>query len=531
MRAAALLMIIQVLSRILGLVRDIVMVNIFGRDYATDAFNAAFSIPDFIYNILIGGAITAAFIPVFSACLTKGNTQEAWRISSIFTSWIVLLMLVGLTISYIFTEPLMDLLTQYSPEELKLPVLLARITLIQALFMALSAIATGILQSNQHFTWPAIGILLYNLFIIIGGVALAGPIEAMWPGYGIAGFSIGVVVGSLTTILVQIPTLKKVGFKFRPSFDTKNAGFRQIVVLIIPVVIGLSVAQINMFVTQYLATGLEEGILTALRTAQRFMQLPIGIFAASIAVAIFPTMTSQAASNNMVEMKRSYSLGLRTILFISIPSAVGMMVLREPILRLIFELTGEFTAEDTFITGQALLYYCIGLAAYAAITVGLRGFYAIKNTLTPLLISITTIVINIIFSYALVGPMGHRGLALAFSLAGIANCVLLVYFLRRKIGPLGLKSLGKTLIQTGIACLAMGLAVWGVAMLSESLFGIASKISQIIQVALSIGVGTIVFFVVTSLMKMEEFVMVRDMMKKRRERRKIQAEENEDKPM
>ena len=171
-RAAGLLMIIQILSRILGYARDVVLLNIFGQNFTTDAFYAAFSIPDFIYNILIGGAITAAFIPVFSAYLAKDQKEQAWKTCSVFTSWVLLLMVVLLVLGYIFTQPLMGVLTQYTAEQMWLPVALARITLIQALFMALSAIATGVLQSFQHFTWPAIGVLLYNIFIIVGGVLL-----------------------------------------------------------------------------------------------------------------------------------------------------------------------------------------------------------------------------------------------------------------------------------------------------------------------------------------------------------------------
>ncbi len=519
-RAAGLLMVIQVLSRVLGYARDSVLQNFFGRSFVTDAFNAAFSIPDFIYNILIGGAISAAFIPVFSSYLAKGETRQAWRTSSIFTSWVLLLMIIMLSLGYIFTEPLMGLLTQYDASQMALPVSLARITLIQALFMALSAIATGILQSKQHFTWPAIGVLLYNVFIILGGVLLVKPIEAMWPGYGVAGFSIGVVVGAIMTLVVQIPTLKKVGFQYSPCLDTRDPGFRQMLKLILPVVIGLSVSQINMFVTQYLATGLDGGMLTALRTANRFMQLPIGVFAASIAVAIFPTMTQQASSGDYPELKRSISMGLRTSFYTIIPSAVGLIMLREPIIRLLYEFSGEFTAHDTYITGQALLYYCIGLAAYGAILIALRGFYAIQNTVMPLVISVAAIAINVLFSVALVGPMEHCGLALAYSLAGIAQFLLLMYFLRRKIGTMGLRHLGKSLLQIGIACVAMALAVWGASELCVLVFGITTKIAQLLQVAIAVVVGVVIYIACTGWMRMDEFTMVKNMLKTKMQRRK-----------
>ena len=519
-RAAGLLMVIQVLSRVLGYARDSVLQNFFGRSFVTAAFNAAFSIPDFIYNILIGGAISAAFIPVFSSYLAKGETRQAWRTSSIFSSWVLLLMIILLSLGYIFTEPLMGILTQYDASQMDLPVTLARITLIQALFMALSAIATGILQSKQHFTWPAIGVLLYNVCIILFGVLLVKPIESMWPGYGVAGFSIGVVIGAIMTLVVQIPTLKRVGFQYSPCLDTHDPGFRQMLKLILPVVIGLSVSQINMFVTQYLATGLDGGMLTALRTANRFMQLPIGVFATSIAVAIFPTMTQQASTGDYPELKRSIGMGLRTSFYMIIPSAVGLIMLREPIIRFLYEFSGEFTAHDTYITGQALLYYCIGLAAYGAILIALRGFYAIQNTLIPLLISVAAIIINVLFSVILVDPMGHCGLALAYSLAGIAQFLLLMYFLRRKIGQMGLRYMGKSLLQIVIACVVMALAVWGASELCVVVFGIETKIAQLLQVAVAVVVGVVVYIICTGWMRMEEFTMVKNMIKTRIQRRK-----------
>lgn len=522
-KAAALLMLIQILSRLLGWGRNMALSNLFGQSYETDAFFAAFSIPDFIYSILIGGAISAAFIPVFSSYLTKDQPERAWRTGSIFSSWVLLLMVIFLTLGFIFTEPLMRLLTQFSPEQMALPVALARITMVQAMFMALSALATGVLQSQQHFTWPAIGVLLYNVFVLIFGVLLIRPIEALFPGYGVASFSVGVVIGSFATLAVQIPTLIKKGFHYRFSLDIHNEGFRQMIRLIIPVMIGLSVSQINMLVTQYLATGLEAGYLTAMKNAYSLMQVPVGVFAASIAVAIFPTMTAQAAAGDIAELKRSMSMGLRTSLYVTVPAAVGLIILREPTTRLLFDLSDNFTAADIVMVAQALLYYCIGLAAYGAILIVLRGFYAIQNTLMPLLISFAAIALNVVLSLALVGPLGHRGLALAYSLAGIGQCLLLFYFLRRKIGPMGLKGLARTGLQLLIACAAMSLAVWGAAEASALLFGITSKMAQLLQVGLSIAVGVAVYFAVTGWMHMEEFTLARNLLKRRLHRKKAAA--------
>ena len=519
-RAAAFLMLVQVLSRVLGYARDVVLLNMFGQSYVTDAYNAAFSIPDFLYTVLIGGAISCAFIPVFSSYIARHEEKEAWRVSSIFTSWILLFLSVGLIIAFIFTPQLLRMLTDYTGAELDLPVLLTRITLIQALFMSLSAISTGVLQSYQHFTWPALGALFYNICIILGGIFLSPIIEARWPGYGVAGFSIGVVIGSVITLAVQIPVLKKVGFRWFFQLDTHHPGLHQLVKLIIPVLIGLSVSQINLFVTQKLATGLDDGVYTALRTANRFMQLPLGIFATAIATAIFPSMTTQAAVGDMQEMKKSLSLGVRTVLFVTLPAAVGLALVAQPVIRLLYEFSGNFTATDTALAAQALIWYCVGLPGYAAVQVIIRGFYAIQNTVTPVVVSAMAIVINIAFSLLLVGPWQHVGLALAYSLAGIAQCILLVIFLRRRIGQMDLKHVALTIMKTILACVAMGLCVWAVSSAVEGLIGVENKLAQLIQVCAGIGIGVCVFFAAAWFMKMEEMKLVTDLISRRLHRKK-----------
>jgi putative peptidoglycan lipid II flippase len=517
-RAASLLMIVQIISRVFGLFRDMAMQNMYGMGFATDAFNAAFSIPDFIYNIIIGGAISAAFIPVFSAYLARDNALAAWRTSSIFTSWVMVLMTVFLSLGFVFTEQILSIIVQFEPDKMALTVVLTRITLIQAMFFALSAIATGILQAQQHFTWPAIGILLYNLSVLAFGVILAKPIEAIRPGYGVAAFSVGVVIGAVLTLLVQLPTLKKFNYQFRFSLNIHDSGFRQMVKLLIPVMISLSVAQINLMVSQYLASGLEDGILTATKNAIKIMQLPIGVFAISIAVAVFPTMTKQAALGEQQEMKRSMTTGINTILYVLLPATVGLMLLGEPIIRLIFELGGRFTPEDTRITAEALLFYSIGIAAYGANYMVLRGFYATHNTLTPLLISVMMIIINAVFSFLLVKPLAHMGLGLAYSLVGICQVALMLLFLRRKIGALGLRHILRSFLRIGIACLIMGLGVWGASTLVAAVWGIEGKLAQVLQVGLSMLVGVALYFGVTAWMRMEEVDMVKNMLRRRRKR-------------
>jgi putative peptidoglycan lipid II flippase len=529
MRAAALLMASMIISRLLGYVRDMVMYPMFGQGALTDAFTAAFYIPNFLYQIIIGGAISAAFIPVFSSYLAKDDQRNAWQVSDIVISWAMLLMGLGVVTAYIFTPQIMSFLVDgYDAPTMELTVILTRIMLLQPLFMALSGLSMGILHAHQHFLWPAIGSMLYNLFIVLGGALLAGPIEARWPGLGIVGFSVGVVGGAMAYFLVQIPALLRAGFRYRLSLNARHPGFTRLIHLLIPVLIGLSVKQINLLVNIKLASAVA-GSVAALNLAQKFMNVPIYVFASAIAVAIFPTMTRQAALADMAEFKKSVSLGIRSVVYICIPSAIGLIALREPIIRLLFEFKGaNFSAADTIFTGQALMFYCLGLAFYGVVDVLLRAFYALQNTVTPVLVSAAAMAANVLFSLILVRSLDHMGLALAYSLAGMLQCALLFLLLRMRIGHMDLHNILRSFAKTLGAGLVMGLAAIGAAAFIAACLDItASKTAQIVQLGLSMGLAVALFFGITYFMKMEESKIVIDMFQRRLRRKKQQTANGE----
>jgi len=521
MRTAVFLMCTLIIARIFGYARNVVMMYSIGQNWITDAYAAAFAIPNVIYNIMIGGAVSSAFVPVISSYLVKGQKEDAWQVSNTIISWSVVLMGAFILVAYIFTPQIMLIYGGFEPETLRLAVALARIMLLQPLFLTLANISQGILHSHQHFTSPAIGSMIYNILVVMFGVLLAIPIEKHWPSYGIAGYSVGVVVGAMIFFVVQIPALKKTQFHFKLSFNVRHPGFIRLIKLMVPVVLGLSVLYINQLVNQTRASSLMEGSVNALSLAQQFMNLPIGIFATAIAMAIFPTMTQQAALNDLHEFKRSLSLGIRSVAFICIPSAVGLIVLREPILRLLFEFKGgQFLAQNTIFTAQALLYYSIGLTFYGIVLVLSRGFYAQQITITPVIISLITMLTNYVFSHLLVGIMAHRGLALAFSIAGIVQCSLLFVFLRRRIGHMDLRHISSSFVKTSAVCLAMGLAVWGTERGIAAVMDVmASKTAQIIQLGVSMGLAVVIFFSLAYALRMEEAKIIIDMFKRRMRRK------------
>lgn len=509
-RAAGLIMVSMIVSRVLGYLRDVIIYAQFGQNRITDAYNAAFSIPDFLYMILVGGALSSSFIPVFSGYVATDNEEEGWEVASIVFNIVSLLLVVGIIIGYIFTPQLILLLVPgFDPAAMGLTVTLTRIMFAQVIFMAMAGISQGILNSYKHFTAPAIGSVLYNLGIILFGVLLGKHIEAVWPGYGIAGFSIGVVLGAAANFAVQVPALLRIGTKYRFSFNINHPGVKRLGKLMLPVFVGLSISQFNLFVNQNLASALPGGIVAALRTGQRLMQLPIGIFAIAIAVAIFPTLTGHVAKKEIEDFKKAASLGIRSVIFITLPASVGLAVLRVPIIRFMFELpNGKFTHEATLATAEALLYYCIGLFAYSAIHVLSRVFYSLQDTSTPVVVGGVSIVVNIVLSLVLIKPMQQGGLALAYSLAGIINMIILLVFLRRKIGGINGRRMLISFGQTLFASALMGIATYYAAQFSMNIFGVATKLSQTIQVLIGIMVGGIAFAGVALAFRMEEAQMV-----------------------
>ncbi len=508
LKAAGLIMVAMIISRILGYARDMVIYSEFGQNRLTDAYNAAFSIPDFLYLLLVGGALSSAFIPVFSSYLANNREEEAWEVASTVFNIIILLVLVGIILGYIFTPQLIYLLVPgFSPETAGLAVKLTRIMFIQVIFMALSGMSMGVLNSHQHFFAPAMGSILYNLGIILVGLILSR-------NYGITGFSIGVVAGSILNFVIQIPALLKKGLHYKLSINVYHPGVRRMAVLILPILISLSVTQLNLFVTQNLASNLFPGSVAALKTAYRLMHLPIGIFAVAIAVAVFPSMSSFVARGEMGQFRRSVSLGLRSIVFLNLPAAAGFIALGEPLIRLLFE-HGKFTPQATQATAHALLFYSFGIFAYASLHVLNRSFYAIQDTRTPMFVGLLSITANIFLSYTLVKVMNHVGLALAYSLAGMFNMMLLVYFLRRKTGPMGGKLMMTSFVKSLVASLVMGAVVFATAEYTEQIVDLSFKWAQGLQVGLAVGVGIAVYTLLVIVLKIDEARTVLEVARKR----------------
>lgn len=523
-KAASIVMLAILVSRILGFLRERAVAEVFGRTATTDVFFAAFALPDLMYQLLVGGALSSAFIPVFTQYLARDEEQEAWYVASVFLNITVLALVVVMVLGVIFTPSLAPLVgIGFSGEQKELLVLLMRITFPAVFFTALSGLSMGVLNSYQRFTLPALGPIVYNLGQILGAYVL-GPLM------GIMGMAVGTIVGAIGSFSIQFPEVYRRGHNYyRPLLDFKHPGIRRMGQLMLPAIIGLSIAQINIIVSQNLASTLETGSIVALRLANRLINFPLGIFAMGISTAIFPTLSRLIAKKEWEEFSRTLFFGLRVVFFITIPSAIGMASLRVPIVRLLFE-SGEFTAIDTQATAYALLFYVPGLFAQAAIQVTTRGYYSLQDTITPVKIGLLTVITNFLLSVAFLRwtSLGAGGLALAFSLSSILNMVMALALLSKKLqdlAPIGSAyfRLGATVLKSTVASLLMGVAVYFTASYLGIVLPMGRKLGQFIQVFGAIGVGMILYLGLSLLLKMEETTFIWNLVKNKVARKEARS--------
>ncbi len=510
LKAAGFLMAAQMISRVLGFLRETLMAGFYGQSGVTDAYNTAFILPDLLYWLLVGGVLSAAFIPVFSEYIAKGNEDEGWRVASSVVNLILLTLgvfvLVGLFLTPVFIRLVVP---GFEPKSMVLATHLTRILLLQPLFMALSGLTMGILNSYKIF-WPsAVGTVLYNACIIFFGTILANPAKPE----SISGFAVGVVVGAIVNFAVQIPALRKVGIRYYPVIDWHHPGVRLIGALAVPIILSYSLNQIQVVVNNNFGSLLFPGSISAVWWSYRLFQLPVGIFALAIAVATFPTMTELAALKRWDDFRLTLSNAIRMVIFITVPISVGMIVLRFPLIRVLFE-HGHFTASDTLTMAIPLFYFSLGISSQAVIQILPRAFYAIKDTWTPVILGIIAMAINVLAMYLLIGPLAHGGLAFATTIAAFVNMLLLFYLLRKKLGKIDGRAMFGTSLKSLIASLLMAIVIWVWMEWLTSLMGVRTIASLIVLVT-GTALGGIVFAVMAKLLKMKEFEQVMGLVRRK----------------
>lgn len=460
-------------SRVLGLVREQIMAGLFGASLATDAFNVAFRIPNLLRDLFAEGALSSAFVPTFTALHARDGDDAAWRFARQLLSTLFLVLLAVTIALWIAAPALVRLFAPgfaAIPGKLELTVTLTRVMLPFLPAVALAAAAMGMLNARGRFGVPALAPLMLNVGMIVFGVGLI-PVCQRLGQPAILGMAWGVTIGGALQFLVQLPALHRLGFRLRLERPTFPPAVRRVAALMAPAAVGLGATQINLLVSTLIASLLPQGSVSWLWYAFRLMQLPIGVFGVALATVSLPALSRAAALGDRAALTGTLSATLRLVLLLTIPAAFTLAALAGPLVALLYE-HGRFAASDTRQTAGALVLYCVGLPAYAAVSVLTRAFYALGDPRRPVQASFVAVALNLGLNLALMGPLQHLGLALATSITAIANAAQLAFLLRRTTGPLGARRIVATFLKvTAAAALPAALLVLGLAALGERWHG------------------------------------------------------------
>ncbi|MBU0699838.1 murein biosynthesis integral membrane protein MurJ [bacterium] len=418
------------LSRILGLVREQVFAFFFGASLVNDAFVAAFRIPNLLRDMFAEGALSSAFVPVFTDYMKKKSLQDAFRMANMAINALLLILSLITIIGIVFAPNIVSLIAPgfaETPGKTQLTITLTQIMFPFLILVSISALVMGTLNSLHHFTISALAPTTFNICMIGAGFLICPFLKEP-----IIGMAIGALLGGLAQLLIQVPSLIKAGFRYTFRISFRDEGVRRIIKVMAPASIGLAAMQINIFINTLLASFLHDGSVSWLNYSFRLMYLPLGVFGVAIGTVSLPTVAACVSRGDIAGIKNILSICFRLLFLLTIPSTVGLIVLSEPIIGLIYE-RGAFHQQDTIATAHALICYAIGLFPYAALKTLVPTFYSLKDTRTPVKISIICVGINIILNLILIRFMGHMGLALATSISAMINMGSLLFLLKKRI--------------------------------------------------------------------------------------------------
>ncbi len=500
------------LSRVLGLVRDVGMAVLFGNGAIMDAFTVAFRIPNLARRFFGEGALTAAFLPVFVGEIEKNGQPSAWKVGS------AVLMLLGLTLTLlvVFAELLLWALMVWGNVggEAALLIQLTAIMLPYLILICLSSQISAMLHALGHFTWPALVPVLLNVVWIAGIWWIAPRFET--PEQQVTIVSVCILVAGVFQMIAPWPTLVRLGFRYDPKWREAKAKVKEIIGAMVPVLLGLSVTQINTLVDSLIAWGfsapesatpaeaakylLPSGTASALYLGQRLYQFPLGVFGVALGTVMFPLFSRHAQRGDFNELRRDFMLGLQLVVVIGIPASIGLVILADPLTDLLFR-HGAFDEEDAIQTAQMIRAYGIGVWAYSALLIVQRGYYAVGDRATPLRVGILAMVCNLMLSFALIWSLGGQGLALATAISAMLQVVLITWGFQWQVGHLEWRSLRRTILQSSMASLVMAIACLGSMMLLQEW----QVSSRLFNVAIPVGISMLTYFIAARLLKMTEF--------------------------
>ncbi len=540
-RSAGIVSIAVMFSRVLGLVREMIFARFFGAGFLYDAYVVAFRIPNVLRDLFAEGALSVAFVKVFTDYQVNKSEKEAWRLASLVLNLLAIILSVVCIVGVIFSRQFVNLIADgFSPEKAALATTLTQIMFPFILLVALAAVAMGVLNTKGIFGIPASASTVFNIVSIIFGLGLAYYLSGGgWLNSGgknavpdfpsqwaIIGMAIGTLIGGAAQFLMQIPSLFRVGFRFFPVLSFTDPGVRKVAALMTPAILGTSAVQINVLINTYFVSQID-GAQGWLSYAFRLMQFPIGLFGVAVGTAAIPVLSRLASEGKIKDFRDTLSSSMNLVFLMTLPSACGLIVLGEPIVRLIYE-RGKFDAAATSMTSVALAGYSIGLTGYAAIKILSPAFYALNDAKTPMIIAIASIGVNLIGSYFLrewlsnfgVTPetphgYGHVGVALATSLVALVNFFALAIIMRKRIKRLNCRDNLASFAKIAVASAVLSAVCYASYHFMFSQFGTMGLPLRLAEAFVPITLGGIGFVVAAKLLRVRELEQAYGMMRRR----------------
>lgn len=493
------------MSRALGLVREMVMARYFGAGIYTDAFNVAYRIPNLLRDLFAEGALSSAFMPTFIRYLNQSGAREAWLLANRVVN-ALLLILGAVTLLFFFGAPgfVYSLAAGYAdaPEKFELTVLMTRIMSPFLLWTALASVAMGAINAFGSFFIPALASSAFNICCILAGIFLS-PFMPSWGLDPVVSMAIGALVGGFAQFLVQVPQVFKHGFRYRPGIDFSDPGLRRIATLMLPAVLGLSATQINIAVDCQLASHYGNGPVSWLNYGFRLMQFPIGVFGIAIASVTAASVSHWAAQNNIGKVRSNLQSSLRLAACLTFPATVGLILFRKEIVSLLYQ-RGSFLASDSLHTSQVLSYYALALFSYSAVKILVPAFYALEDTRTPVRTSLASVAAKIALNFVLIVPLSFLGLALATTLASWLSFGILAAKMARRTGARLAWCDLEPYLKIAAAALIMGAVAEMAQHISQSLFGDSGTISLALNLCFAIFAGMASMLALLYLFRIEE---------------------------
>jgi putative peptidoglycan lipid II flippase len=510
-KAAGIMSVATFISRILGYVRDMIFALYFGATGTSDTFFAAFRIPNLLRELFAEGSMSSAFIPVLTEYRQKHGEDEANRLVKITFSFIIIVVGIICILGIIFSPAIVAVIAPGflgSPEKFSLTVLLTRIMFPFLLFISLAALVMGALNTKKVFFIPALAPATLNITLIFSIIFFES--RAQQP---LTAAAIGVMAGGFVQFAFQLPSFFR--NKYKLGFDTTfgHPGLKKMSILLIPATLALSVGQINIVVSNILASFLPSGSITYLFYAMRLVQFPIGIFGVAMGMAVLPMLSEHAVKGDYEKLREDFSFALRLLFFITVPAMAGLIALREPIVNILFQ-RGKFDYAATVGTAQALLFYSIGIWSIVGVRVITASFYSMQDTSTPFKVAIVALVANILFSVILMRPLKHSGLALANALASGVNFCILFFFLRERLGRVDgkriLASFSKSVFAASIMGLTSGILLHGTLWQTRG-----NTINKALYLSGTVSICVVIYFFMSYLLKNEELSYIVKMVKQK----------------